>query len=52
VAKIIPKYEEDFKKSIVSLYQNGKTQSELSREYEIPKDIGDPKGRFLRSKKS
>lgn len=30
-----PKYAEDFKKSIVSLYQNGKSQSELSREYGI-----------------
>lgn len=30
-----PKYEEDFKKSIVALHQNGKTQSELSREYGI-----------------
>ena len=29
------KYEEDFKKSIVTLYENGKTQSELSREYGI-----------------
>lgn len=31
----IPKYDEDFKKSIVSLHQNGKSQSELSREYGI-----------------
>jgi len=30
-----PKYTEDFKKSIVSLHQNGKTQSQLSREYGI-----------------
>jgi transposase len=30
-----PKYEEDFKRSIVSLHQNGKTQSELSREYGV-----------------
>ena len=30
-----PKYDEEFKRSIVSLYQNGKTQSELSREYGI-----------------
>ena len=26
-------YDEDFKKSIVALYQNGKTQSQLSKEY-------------------
>ena len=31
----IPKYDEDFKKSIVALFQNGKSQSELSREYGI-----------------
>lgn len=31
----IPKYDEDFKKSIVSLHQNGKSQSELCREYGI-----------------
>jgi len=30
-----PKYEEDFKRSIVNLHQNGKSQSELSREYGI-----------------
>lgn len=30
-----PKYDEEYKKSIVSLYQNGKSQSELSREYGI-----------------
>ena len=29
------KYDEEFKKSIVSLYQNGKMQNELSREYGI-----------------
>ena len=29
------KYDEDFKKSIVTLHENGKTQSELSREYGI-----------------
>ena len=28
-------YEENFKKNIVSLYQNVKTQTELSREYGI-----------------
>ena len=31
----IPKYDEDFKKSIVALFQNGKSQSNLSREYGI-----------------
>ena len=30
-----PKYDEDFKKSIVALYQNGKTQTQLSKEYGI-----------------
>ena len=29
------KYDESFKRNIVSLHQNGKTQSELSREYGI-----------------
>ena len=29
------KYDEDFKRSIVTLYESGKTQSELSREYGI-----------------
>jgi len=29
------RYDEDFKKSIVALYQNGKTQSQLCREYGI-----------------
>lgn len=28
-------YDEDFKKSIVSLYQNGKTQTQLSKEYGV-----------------
>ena len=28
-------YEEEFKKSIVTLYQNGKSQSQLSKEYGI-----------------
>ena len=31
----IPKYDEGFKKSIVALFQNGKSQSTLSREYGI-----------------
>ena len=28
-------YDEDFKKSIVALYQNGKSQSQLSKEYGV-----------------
>lgn len=28
-------YDEDFKKSIVSLYQNGKSQTSLSKEYGV-----------------
>lgn len=35
MSKATPKYDEDFKKSIVNLHQNGKSQSELSREYGI-----------------
>lgn len=31
------KYDEEFKKSLVSLYQNGKTQSQLCREYGVSK---------------
>ena len=31
------KYDEDFKKSLVSLYQNGKNQSQLGREYGVSK---------------
>lgn len=30
-----PKYDEDFKKSIVALHQSGKSQSQLSSEYDI-----------------
>ena len=30
-----PQYDETFKKNIVALHQNGKTQTELSREYGI-----------------
>ena len=30
-----PQYDENFKKSIVALHQNGKTQTELSKEYGI-----------------
>ena len=29
------KYDDEFKKSLVSMYQNGKTQSELAREYGV-----------------
>ena len=29
------KYDEDFKKSLVSLYQNGKSQTQLSKEYGV-----------------
>lgn len=29
------KYEEDFKKSLVNLYQNGKSQTQLSKEYGV-----------------
>jgi len=35
MAKTIPKYDEEFKKTIVSLHQNGKSQTELSREYGV-----------------
>ena len=35
MSKTTPRYDEEFKKSIVSLHQSGKTQSELSREYGI-----------------
>lgn len=31
------KYDEDFKKSLVSLYQNGKTQTQLCKEYGVSK---------------
>ena len=29
------KYDEDFKKSLVTLYQNGKTQTQLCKEYGV-----------------
>ena len=29
------KYDEDFKKNLVSLHQNGKTQSQLCKEYGV-----------------
>lgn len=32
-----PPYDEDFKKSLVSLYQNGKKLSQLSDEYGVSK---------------
>jgi len=35
MSKPVQKYDEDFKRSIVSLHQNNKSQSELSREYGI-----------------
>jgi transposase len=35
MGKTPTKYDEEFKRSIVSLHQNGKSQSELSREYGI-----------------
>ena len=31
------KYDEDFKKSLVSLFQNGKSQSQLCKEYGVSK---------------
>ncbi len=30
-----PQYDESFKKNIVALHQNGKSQTELSKEYRI-----------------
>lgn len=32
---IKPKYDEDFKKSIVALYQNGKSQTQISKDYRV-----------------
>lgn len=37
MAKQYKSYDEDFKKTIVSLYENGKGISELSREYGVGK---------------
>ena len=34
-SKATPKYSEDFKKTIVSLYQSGKTYSEIQKEYGV-----------------
>ena len=31
------KYDEDFKKSLVTLHQNGKTQAQLCKEYGVSK---------------
>ena len=31
------KYDEDFKRSLVSLHQNGKTQTQLCKEYGVSK---------------
>ena len=33
--KSTPKYTEEFKKTIVNLYQSGKTYSQISQEYGI-----------------
>lgn len=35
MAKDYKKYDEDFKKTIVSLYESGKSISDLSREYGV-----------------
>lgn len=37
MARQYKSYDEDFKKTIVSLYENGKDISELSREYGVGK---------------
>ena len=34
-SKATPRYNEDFKKTIVSLYQSGKTYTEIQKEYGI-----------------
>lgn len=31
----VSKYDDEFKKSLVSMYQNGKTQAQLAREYGV-----------------
>ena len=33
------KYDKDFKKSLVSLFHNGKTQSQLCKEYGVSKSV-------------
>jgi transposase len=35
MARIQPKYDEEFKRSIVALRENGKTLTELRREYGV-----------------
>ena len=35
MGKTSPRYTEEFKKSVVTLYSNGKTQSQLCEEYGI-----------------
>ena len=30
-----PKYDDEFKKSLVSMHENGKSQSQLAREYGV-----------------
>ena len=35
MGKVSPRYTEEFKKSVVTLYSNGKTQSQLCEEYGI-----------------
>lgn len=39
MSKIYKTYDEDFKKTIVSLYESGKGVSELSREYGVSKSV-------------
>lgn len=41
MARQYKSYDEDFKKTIVNLYENGKSISELSREYGIGKSTID-----------
>ena len=41
MARQYKSYEEEFKKTVVSLYENGKVISELSREYGIGKSTID-----------
>ena len=41
MARQYKSYDEDFKKTIVNLYENGKGISELSREYSIGKSTID-----------
>ena len=41
MARQYKSYDEDFKKTIVNLYENGKSISELSREYGVGKSTID-----------